>query len=220
MATKQQRPSVSRFERLELPGLPVKNADEVREFIEGITSRSMLSLSGKTLPAMPNGAKVFVSDTMWGAFSNAHSAWTAGDLLRKLGLKKPRARDSVLNKGLRTIRQIAGIHGRFFAARKAMDRTCTITKDELDRKISGEGAILITRPIVLSAVFAAGIKTIEDINFDGRDLLVGHASERWKLIEDGFCIYAYDGTIPYIYYQKGDGSSGRLALPPDTAKFT
>ncbi|MDE1865843.1 MAG: hypothetical protein KGH94_04375 [Candidatus Micrarchaeota archaeon] len=209
-----------RFEKLNLPSLPERNAEGIREFIEGISSFSMLSLSGRKLPEVPAGARVFSSSTLENAFKEANFAWACKDILRRVTFRKPMELDSIFEDGCRMIPVISKIHRRSSDVQLAMETARDVAKDELSRKISGAELMTMTAQIPISAAFMAGMKAVEDINFEGKRLFLDHASERWKLIEDGFCIYAYDGPAPYLFYQKGDGDSGGFGSRFGPLKFT
>jgi hypothetical protein len=209
--------TVAKFESVNLPGVPARNRENVQAFIEGIDHFQMLRSIGTGTEARARSREtqhrleipllqLSYANSFEDAAVTAKQHYKTARFLRWL-LRRPRMEpDSILYDGQNTAREAAFEAGRGEAFDAARDKARLVAADELSkrRKLPDEIAL----PIMNSAGFLCGLKTMEDLNFPGKSFYLAHAKLRWAFVEQGFGIYLFDYTMPYIIAARQNGDNG------------
>lgn len=212
-------PKVSKFESLNLQRTPPRNRENVQSFIEGIDYlqilRSFPSGSGARSLSRATQQRLSIpvlqlsyARTFENAAEMAESHYRTRMFFRWL-LRKPKgAPDSVMAEGLSMTKKVAAQAGRVGDLERVQGRARLVMEEELSKKRDFPDPI--SRPLAESAAFLAGLKILEDMDFPQKSLYLADAERRWAFIEQGFGIYLFDNSMPYLLCARENGNNGAL----------
>ena len=200
------RSDASKFRPMSLPHLPANVREELHLFVEGISSYEMMSLRAvRRASELPRGASLHRGDNPAEAMENASKAYKLRSMLRRTIMIRSAPLNQLLEDGTMAAGIAARGAGRGHDLHEARTTAITVAHNEISKKVPPD--LGLEDQICVSAGFLASMIALQDLSFAGKELYTKHARERWRLIEWGFGIYAYDGTAPLLFCVREGGTT-------------
>ena len=206
---------VTRFTELKFEATPPKVAENVRKFLEeDISAYSLFDLRAfRRSIDLPQGTRLYTGKNPMAALVKASKSHGNRALLRGIFTGQKPMLDHMLGEGSAAVYCAGVATGRSSDMEGAIIKANVLMFDALVTKLKPDGQDItpIQMEICASAGLMAALKVLDDVEFDGKEEFMEHATERWNFIDKGFGIYLYDRGIPYLYCVEQGGTASLSA---------